>query len=374
MPGNSFGNAFRVTTWGESHGDTVGVVIDGCPPGLALSPHDVQVELDRRRPGQSRLTTQRRETDQIRIMSGVFQGRTLGTPIAMMIENRDSRPQDYEEMKEIYRPSHADMTYDFKYGFRNWMGGGRSSARETAGRVAAAAVARKWLDQEFGIDIVAWVRQVYTISMTKVDYNSISRSQVEQNPVRCPDPALAARMAHLIEEIRQNSDSVGGVVEVVARGCPAGWGEPVFDKLDARLASHYMSLPAAKGVEFGSGFAGTRTTGSQHNDPFITTEGQIRTGTNWSGGIQGGISNGMPIIARVAFKPTSTINKSQQTVDSSGKEVTLAARGRHDPCVLPRAVPVVEAATALVLIDMALQDRGQIGERKKGTFPLKQNT
>jgi len=362
---------FRITSWGESHGDTIGVIVDGCPPGLPLDEEVIQRELDRRRPGQSRLTTQRGEADRVRIMSGVFQGLTTGTPIAMMVENKDARPADYAAMKDIYRPSHADMTYDMKYGFRSWMGGGRSSARETIARVSAGAIAQLWLNQEYGIEIVAWVRQVQNLIMEKVDYEAIRRDDVEINDVRCPDPELAARMATLIDQTRKNRDSLGGVVEVVARNCPAGWGDPVFDKLDALLAHQYMSLPAAKGVEIGSGFNGVTMTGSQHNDPFYVKDGHIRTRTNYSGGIQGGISNGMPIIARIAFKPTSTINKEQHTVDSAGNEVTLAAKGRHDPCVLPRAVPIVEAATAIVLMDAALRDRGQVGPREPGARPKK---
>lgn len=338
---------------------------------MELSEQDIQAELDRRRPGQSRLTTQRREEDRVQILSGVFEGRTLGTPIAMMVENRDARPQDYEEMKEIYRPSHADMTYDLKYGLRNWMGGGRASARETIGRVAAGAIARKWLSREYGIDIVAWVGQVRELQMPEVDIDRLSREDVDRHPVRCPHPETAEKMAELIDQTRKDRDSLGGVVEIVARGCPAGWGEPVFEKLDALLAFQYMSLPAAKGVEIGSGFRGVRLTGSTHNDEFFMEEGQIRTRTNRSGGIQGGISNGMPITARIAFKPTSTISREQNTVNARGEEVRLVAKGRHDPCVLPRAVPIVEAATAIVLMDLALRDRGQMGPRDAGAFPIK---
>lgn len=337
---------------------------------MELSEQDIQAELDRRRPGQSRLTSQRREEDRVQILSGVFEGRTLGTPIAMMVENRDARPQDYEEMKEIYRPSHADMTYDLKYGLRNWMGGGRASARETIGRVAAGAIARKWLSREYGIDIVAWVGQVRELKMPEVDIDRLSREDVDRHPVRCPHPETAEKMAELIDQTRKDRDSLGGVVEVVARGCPAGWGEPVFEKLDAMLAFQYMSLPAAKGVEIGSGFRGIALTGSTHNDEFFMEEGQIRTRTNRSGGIQGGISNGMPIVARIAFKPTSTIPREQSTVNSRGGEVKLIAKGRHDPCVLPRAVPIVEAATAIVLMDLALRDRGQMGQRAAGASPI----
>lgn len=371
MPGNSFGSAYRITTWGESHGETMGVVVDGCPPRMELNSEDIQKELDRRRPGQSKLTTQRRETDRVRIMSGVFQGETLGTPIAMMIENKDARASDYEDMKDIYRPSHADMTYDQKYGIRNWMGGGRASARETAARVAGAAIARKWLQLEYDIEIVAWVRRIHEVQMPKVDRSSIQRSDVEQNDVRCPDPDTAEEMARRIQEARSNGESLGGVVEVVGRGCPAGWGEPVFDKLDGKLAHQFLSIPASKGVEIGSGFRGVDMTGSEHNDEFMMEDGEIRTETNYSGGIQGGISNGMPITARVAFKPTSTINKPQSTVNARGEDVTLAAKGRHDPCVLPRAVPIVEAGMALVLMDMALQDRGQMGPRSDRVTPIK---
>jgi len=365
MPGNSFGKVFRITTWGESHGETVGVVVDGCPPGLNLDAERIQLELDRRRPGQSRVTTQRQEQDRVRIMSGVFEGKTLGTPIALMVENRDARPQDYKEIRHVYRPSHADMTYDKKYGHRNWMGGGRASARETVARVAAGAVAQEWLEQEYGVEIVAWVAQVEKLAVTSIDYDSVSKREVDSNIVRCPEPEAAVKILDLIEMARQDRDSLGGVIEVVARGCPVGWGEPVFDKLEALLAHGYMSIPATKGVEIGSGFSGVSMRGSQHNDLFQMQEGRIVTSTNLSGGIQGGISNGMPIIARIAFKPTATINKEQKTVTDSGKETKLEAKGRHDPCVLPRAVPIVEAMTALVLMDLALQDRGQMGERDR---------
>lgn len=363
MPGNSFGTAFRITTWGESHGETVGVVVDGCPPGLALTAERVQQELDRRRPGQSRVASQRQEYDRVRIMSGVFQGLTLGTPIAMMVENRDARPQDYEETRHIYRPSHADMTYDSKYGHRNWMGGGRASARETLARVAAGAIAQDWLKREFGVEIVAWVSQVENLVASQVNSDTVSRDDVDRNVVRCPDPVMAEQMEELIQQARKDRDSLGGVVEVVARGCPPGWGEPVFDKMEALLAHAYMSIPASKGVEIGSGFGAVSMRGSQHNDEFLMKNGQVVTGTNRSGGIQGGISNGMPIVARVAFKPTATINKEQKTVTDSGEEVVLKAKGRHDPCVVPRAVPIIEAVTALVLMDLALQNRGQMGDR-----------
>jgi chorismate synthase len=369
MPGNSFGRAFRLTTWGESHGPGVGVVIDGCPPGLAIDESDIQKALDRRRPGQSRITTQRNEEDRVRILSGLFEGKTLGTPIALAVENLDARPQDYAAMKRVYRPSHADMTYDFKYGQRSWMGGGRASARETIARVAAGAIAEKWLHAEFGVEVIGWVSQIHTLRLTSVDYLSISRDEVDRNLVRCPNDSIADEMLELVERTRKARDSVGGIVEVVARGCPAGWGEPVFDKLEALLAHGLMSIPAAKAVEIGSGFSGVLMTGSEHNDAFVIQDGQIRTETNRSGGIQGGITNGMPVIARVAFKPTATINKAQRTVSEQGEAVTLAAKGRHDPCVVPRAVPIVEAMTALVLADLALQDRGQMGERDQAIRP-----
>jgi chorismate synthase len=370
MPGNTYGTAYRITTWGESHGDTTGVVVDGCPPQLELSESDVQAELDRRKPGQSKLTTQRKEADEVRIMSGVFQGETIGTPIAMMVENKDARAADYEDMKDVYRPSHADMTYDQKYGTRNWMGGGRSSARETLSRVAAGAIAQKWLAREYGVEIVAWVRQVNTLELEDVDHETITRDDVETNDVRCPNDELAEEMADRIQQARGDGVSLGGVVEVVARNCPAGWGEPVFDKLDGKLGHHFMSIPATKGVEIGSGFRGVTMTGDEHNDEFEMDDGEIRTRSNNSGGMLGGISNGMPITARVAFKPTSTINKEQETVNSSGEEVTLSASGRHDPCVVPRAVPIVEACTAITLMDLALQDRGQNGPRDPDTTPI----
>ncbi len=369
MAGNTFGSVFRVTTWGESHGAGVGVVIDGCPPGVRISPENIQKQLDRRRPGQSRLTTQRREKDQVRLLSGVFDGYSLGTPISMMVENKDARSQDYRDIQTVYRPSHADMTYDFKYGRRAWAGGGRASARETIGRVAAGAIAEQWLAGEFGVEIVAWVQQIYTVRADAVEPGHVTREDVESSPVRCPDPSASTRMVEAVDQARRDRDSVGGIIAVVARHCPAGWGEPVFDKLEALLGHAYLSIPATKGVEIGSGFQSVAMRGSEHNDEFILEEGEVRTVTNRSGGIQGGISNGMPVLARVAFKPTATINKEQHTVDASGDEVTLAAKGRHDPCVLPRAVPIVEAMTALVLIDLALQDRGQMGSRATSLRP-----
>lgn len=356
--GNSFGKAFRITTWGESHGGGVGVVIDGCPPRLAISREEIQLELDRRRPGQSELTTPRQEEDQVQILSGVFEGQTLGTPISLMVWNKDARPESYAPFQKTYRPSHADYTYEAKYGIRNWMGGGRASARETIGRVAAAALARKWLQQNFGLEIVAWVERIQDLQ-ADVSAETVTRDQVEANPVRCPDPEVADAMSRRILEVKAEGDSLGGVIGVVARGVPPGLGEPVFDKLEAELAHGLMSLPAVKGVEIGSGFAGTLLKGSEHNDPFEIRQGRVQTTKNHSGGIQGGISNGEAIVMRVAFKPTSTIFKAQDTVTSQGESVQLEAQGRHDPCVLPRAVPIVEAMMALVLMDHALRQRGQ---------------
>jgi chorismate synthase len=354
---STFGHLFRVTSFGESHGPGVGVVVDGCPPKLALSVEDVQAELDRRKPGQSKLTTQRREADAVEILSGVREGLTLGTPIAMLVRNQDQRSGDYQEMRDKYRPSHADFTYQAKYGIRAWEGGGRASARETIARVAAGAIARKWLAGAFGVEIVAWVAQVGELDAA-VAAEAVTRDVVEANIVRCPDAAMAERMIATIDEARKAGDSLGGVVAAAARRVPAGWGEPVFDKLDADLAKAMLSLPACKGFEVGSGFAGTRMTGSQHNDPFYPDAARrVRTRTNWSGGIQGGISNGEDLFMRVAFKPTATILREQETVDEAGNATTIKARGRHDPCVLPRAVPIVEAMVALVLADHALRQR-----------------
>ncbi len=350
---NSFGTLFKVTTFGESHGGAVGVTLDGCPAGMSISAEEIQAQLDRRRPGQSKLTTQRREADEIEILSGLFEGRTLGTPICLMVRNTDARSQDYEELRSLYRPSHADFTYQAKFGLRNWRGGGRASARETVGRVAAGAIARKLLSEQ-GIEVLAWVEQVRDLT-AQVDPEQVTAAQIEANLVRCPDSEVAARMIEAIEAIRREGDSLGGVVGFAARGVPAGLGEPVFDKLEAELAKAMLSIPAAKGFESGSGFAGTRMTGSQHNDPFYSDGGRIRTRKNDSGGIQGGISNGETVHGRVAFKPTATINKPQETVDEQGNSVMLEARGRHDPCVLPRAVPIVEAMLALVLADHLLR-------------------
>lgn len=362
--GNTFGHLFRVTTFGESHGGGVGVVIDGCPPQLEISAEEIQVELDRRRPGQSKITTPRKELDRCEILSGVFEGKTLGTPISILVRNKDARPQDYSEMAEQYRPSHADATYDAKYGIRNWQGGGRSSARETIGRVAAGAIAKKILQQVANVEIVGYVKRIKDLEGV-VESDTVTLEQVESNIVRCPDPECAERMIELIDQVRRQGDSIGGVVECVARNVPKGLGSPVFDKLEADLAKGVMSLPASKGFEIGSGFAGTVMTGSEHNDEFYIDENdEIRTVTNRSGGIQGGISNGENIILRVAFKPTATIRKEQRTVNRVGQETILAAKGRHDPCVLPRAVPMVEAMVALVLCDHLLRHQGQIGTLK----------
>ena len=358
--GNTFGRMFRITTWGESHGDAVGVVVDGCPPKLPLCEQDIQTELDRRRPGQSEISTQRKEGDRAQILSGVFEGETLGTPILIGVWNSDARSKDYDHMRHVYRPSHADFSYDAKFGIRNWKGGGRASARETIGRVAAGAIAKKMLAREFGVEIVGYVKQVWNLT-AEVDSDSVSAQDVEANIARCPDHDMAARMIERIKQARKDGDSLGGVVECVARGVPVGLGEPVFDKLEADLAKAVLSMPACKGFEVGSGFGGTLQTGSQHNDAFYSDGGRIRTRTNNSGGIQGGISNGENIVIRAAFKPTATIMREQQTVDVDGNAVTLQGRGRHDPCVLPRAVPIVESMMALVLADHALCQRGQRG-------------
>jgi chorismate synthase len=354
---SSFGQAFRITTFGESHGGGVGVVIDGCPPRLAISLDEIQRDLDRRRPGQSHLSTPRDEADRAEILSGVFEGQTLGTPIAILVHNQDARPQAYEHMKDVFRPSHADYTYEAKYGIRNWQGGGRASARETIGRVAAGAVARKLLASQCGVEVLAWVSRVHEIE-AKLEAASVTLAQVEANAVRCPDPQAAAEMERQIDAARRRGDSLGGVVECVARGVPPGLGAPVFDKLEAELAKALLSLPASKGFEIGSGFAGTRLTGIEHNDPFEPgPDGRPRTRSNRSGGVQGGITNGEDVVVRVAFKPTATIRLAQDTVDRGGNAVTLEAQGRHDPCVLPRAVPIVEAMVLLVLADHWLRQR-----------------
>ncbi|MBI3992403.1 MAG: chorismate synthase [Candidatus Lambdaproteobacteria bacterium] len=352
--GDSFGQVFRITTWGESHGGGVGVVIDGCPAGLELDVADIQAELDRRRPGQSSITTQRKEADTAHVLSGVFEGRTMGTAISIMVWNEDARPAAYDHLKDVYRPSHADFTYERKYGMRDWQGGGRSSARETVGRVAGGAVARKLLATLAGIETLAWVSRVHHI-VAHIEPADVTARAVEANIVRCPDALAAQAMIERVEQARKAGDSVGGVVSAVVRHCPVGLGEPVFDKLTADLAKGLMSLPATRGVEFGLGFAAVELTGAQHNDAFECVGGQIRPASNRSGGIQGGISNGQDIVLRVAFKPTATINHPQQTVTRDGTPVELQAKGRHDPCVLPRAVPMVEAMINLVLADHLLR-------------------
>jgi len=355
---NSFGHLFRITTRGESHGGGVGVVVDGCPPRLELSEADIQPDLDRRRPGQSRIVTPRKEPDTIQILSGVFEGKTLGTPISMWVRNEDIRPEAYSEMETKFRPSHADYTYQAKFGVRNWQGGGRTSARETIGRVAAGAIAKKILRERYGVQILAYVKQVQRL-VAEVDPDKVKAKDIEANMVRCPDAGAADKMIQLIEQMRKAGDSVGGIVEGVARGVPPGWGEPVFDRLEADLAKAMMSLPASKGFDIGSGFDGILLTGRQHNDPYRMKEGKVRTVTNRSGGIQGGISNGETIYFRVAFKPVATVMHEQDTVNIKLQNTTLKARGRHDPCVLPRAVPMVEAMTALVLVDHALRHKAQ---------------
>src|SRR4051812_25924230 len=355
---NSFGNLFRITTWGESHGGGVGVVVDGCPPRLALTEADIQPDLDRRRPGQSKIVTPRKEADRVQILSGTFEGKTLGTPISMWVRNEDQRPEAYSEMATKFRPSHADYTYQAKYGIRNWQGGGRTSARETIGRVAAGAIAKKLLRERYGVEVLAYVQQVQKIS-AEIDPNKVKFADIESNIVRCPDAAAAEKMIRLIEKMRRAGDPLGGIVTGVARGVPAGWGEPVFDRLEADLAKAMLSLPASKAFEIGSGFSSILLTGTQHNDAFRSKGGKVFTTTNRSGGIQGGISNGETIYFRTAFKPVATVMQEQDTVDADFKNTTLKARGRHDPCVLPRAVPMVEAMTALVLVDHGLRQKAQ---------------
>ncbi|KAJ9159945.1 hypothetical protein P3X46_025395 [Hevea brasiliensis] len=360
--GSTYGTYFRVTTFGESHGGGVGCIVDGCPPRIPLSEADLQVDLDRRRPGQSRITTPRKETDTCKIYSGVSEGVTTGTPIHVFVPNTDQRGHDYSEMSVAYRPSHADATYDMKYGVRSVQGGGRSSARETIGRVASGAIAKKILRQFSGTEILAYVSQVHQVVLPEdqIDHQSLTLDQIESNIVRCPDPEYAEKMIAAIDTVRVRGDSVGGVVTCIVRNAPRGLGSPVFDKLEAELAKAALSLPATKGFEFGSGFAGTFLTGSEHNDEFYVDEhGKIRTRTNRSGGIQGGISNGETINMRIAFKPTSTIGRKQQTVTRDKKETELIARGRHDPCVVPRAVPMVEAMVALVLMDQLMAQYAQ---------------
>lgn len=359
---SSFGVLYRISTWGESHGAGVGVVIDGCPPRIPLTVEDIQSELDRRRPGQSKITTPRKEEDKAEILSGVVDGLTTGTPIAVLVRNTDHRPSAYTEMQQAYRPSHADYTYDAKYGIRAVSGGGRASARETIGRVAAGAIAQKVLKgAQPAYECVAYVRSVQDIQVSEASLQNPQASVIESNIVRACDPEAAEKMIHLIEKARSEGNSVGGVIECVIRGVPAGWGEPIFDRLEADLAKAMLSLPATKGFEIGSGFAGTLLSGREHNDEFYMDQGRVRTRTNRSGGVQGGISNGEDIVFRVAFKPTATVLIEQKTVTNDGQDTTLSARGRHDPCVLPRAVPMVEAMAHLVMVDHFLRQRAQMG-------------
>jgi len=357
---SSLGTLFRISTWGESHGPGVGVVIDGCPPCIPLSVEDIQYELDRRRPGQSKIVTPRKEDDKAEILSGVLDGQTLGTPIGIFVRNTDQRPSAYTEMAQAYRPSHADYTYDAKYGIRAVSGGGRSSARETIGRVAAGAIARKALQHSLkGYECLAYVKTIKDIQAIVPSGSDLTSEIIESNIVRTCDPEAAERMISLIEQVRSEGNSVGGVIECVVRGVPAGLGEPVFDKLEADLAKAMMSLPATKGFEIGSGFAGTLMTGLEHNDEFYMDGQQVRTRSNRSGGIQGGISNGEEIVFRVAFKPTATVLREQNTVTNTGEDTTLSARGRHDACVLPRAVPMIEAMVHLIVADHFLRQRAQ---------------
>ncbi|MCH8474408.1 MAG: chorismate synthase [Opitutales bacterium] len=356
MP-NTFGKVFRITTWGESHGPALGAVVDGCPPNLPLEESDLQKELDRRRPGQSKIVTQRNEKDQVKILSGVYQGRTTGTPISLYISNGDHQPKAYDEMRQKFRPSHADFTYQTKYGHRNPEGGGRSSARETAARVAAAAIARKILASR-GIEIRAYITRIHDISMPPLAHLP-TLEEVEANPVRCPHPETAQKMEERILEVRKEGDSVGGLVLCRVQGLPVGLGDPVFDRLEADLAKAMLSLPATKGFAVGSGFDGTLLRGSEHNDPFHNQDGKIRTRTNHAGGVLGGISSGEELYFQVGFKPTATIIRSQATVDQDGHETELMGKGRHDPCVVPRAVPIVEAMTALVLLDHWMRHQAQ---------------
>lgn len=351
---NSYGTLFRITSFGESHGPAIGVVIDGCPSGLAIDEKFIQSELDRRKPGQSKITTQRKESDLFKILSGVFEGKSTGAPIAIVIENEDQRSKDYSHLADTFRPSHADFTYEKKYGLRDYRGGGRSSARETAARVAAGAIAKLLLKQS-GIEIFGYVSQVGEVCAPP--YTQLNLNDTDKNIVRCPDSATAEKMITLIDEVRKSRDTIGGRVTCVIKHVPVGLGEPVFDKLHAELGKGMLSINAVKGFEYGSGFAGTTMRGSQHNDEFYNDEGNIKTRTNHSGGIQGGISNGEDIYFNVAFKPVATIMMDQQSVDKEGNETTVSGKGRHDPCVVPRAVPIVEAMAALVLADFILRNK-----------------
>ncbi|NKB25020.1 MAG: chorismate synthase [Kiritimatiellae bacterium] len=356
---STLGTLLKISTFGESHCKGVGAIVDGIPPRMTLREEDIQPQLDRRRPGQSIISTPRQEKDTVTILSGVENGVTLGTPIGLLVSNRDQRPGDYKEMNNVPRPSHADFTYEMKYGIRASSGGGRSSARETIGRVAAGAIAEKFLHETYGVDIISWVSAVGSLDATDMTGNNLTRQEVDQTDVRCPDKTVVEGMHEAIVSARDTGDSLGGVLTCICRNVPAGWGEPIFDKMEARLAHAMLSLPATKGFEIGAGFEGTKMKGSEHNDPFIKKESRLGTVTNHSGGIQGGITNGEPIIFRVAFKPPATIRKAQKTTGFEGQSVTLEAKGRHDPCVVPRAVPIVETMTALVLADLALRQQAK---------------
>jgi chorismate synthase len=356
--GSVYGTLFRVSTFGESHGGAVGAVVDGCPPGLALSEADIQPDLDRRKPGQSDVTTPRKEEDAITILSGVFEVKTTGTPILLIARNKDARSDDYSVLKTLYRPSHADFTYNKKYGIRDWRGSGRASARETLARVAAGAIAKKYLREHFGISFLSYVDQVGSIT-SSIDPLTVTPDQIESSITRCPDREVAPQMEALIREVQAHGDSIGGVIRGVITGCPVGLGEPVFDKLHAELGKAMLSINAVKGFDIGEGFGAAHLRGSEHNDPFVrNSDGTIVPLTNRAGGVLGGISTGMPILFRVAFKPVATISLPQQTVTEEGNAITLEATGRHDPCVLPRAVPIVDAMAALVVMDMVMRRSG----------------
>lgn len=355
MAGNSYGKLLRITTFGESHGPAIGVIVDGLPSGISIDEEFIQTELARRRPGQSNIVTQRKEFDQVEILSGIFEGKSTGTPVGMLIRNKDAKSNDYSHIADKFRPSHADYTYTAKYGIRDYRGGGRSSARETAARVAAGALAKLLLNQH-GITIIAYVSQVGKLKIDEFDLNP-STEIIESNPVRCSCVKMAQEMENYIKQIRKEGDTIGGVVNCVIKNCPVGLGSPVFDKLHAELGKAMLSINAAKGFEYGSGFEGVSMKGSQHNDPFIIKDSEVKTSSNFSGGIQGGISNGEDIYFRVAFKPVATIIQEQKSIDETGQTTTITGKGRHDPCVVPRAVPIVESMAALVIADFLLQQK-----------------
>jgi chorismate synthase len=359
MAGNTFGQLFRVTTFGESHGGAVGCVMDGCPPNIQITTADIQKDLDRRKPGQSTITTPRKEEDEVQILSGVFDGKTTGTPILLLVKNKDARPEDYNILKNLYRPGHADYTFEKKFGIRDWQGSGRASARETLARVAAGAIAKKYLMEKLGIEFLSYVERVGDIK-TDIDFRNVTTDAIESNIIRCPDPEIAEKMIALIEKVKEEKDSIGGVIRGVIKNVPVGLGEPVFDKIPADLAKAMMSINATKGFEFGSGFEGVSMRGSEHNDEFYTDEnGEIKTRTNNAGGTLGGITNGADIHFRVAIKPVSTIGKKQKTVTRERTQTDLEATGRHDPCVLPRAVPIIDAMGSLVIMDHYLRHKAQ---------------